>query len=152
MLSPPGPGHDLGRTVGHGRHAVEGVVQGLGLLAYRGQGILLFRLVAEAGVELVGEELDVDPVEAAQAVESGLQLRPAWIQVDGQDPGAVGGRLEKAPRMGNQPPPFLSSVIPGREGKLPSLPPHRTVRARLTHTAPRSMGSLRVTVHDPRRR
>jgi putative transposase len=37
--------------------------------------------------------------------------------------------------------------FPGRDGKLPSRPPHRPVRARLTHTVPRHMASLRVSVH-----
>ena len=33
---------------------------------------------------------------------------------------------------------------PGRTGRLPSQSPHRPVRARLTHTVPRDMVSLRV--------
>ena len=36
-----------------------------------------------------------------------------------------------------------SFALPGRTGRLPSQNPHRPVRARLTHTVPRVMASLR---------
>jgi len=43
-------------------------------------------------------------------------------------------------------------TFPGRIGRLPSQSPHRPVRARLTHTVPRDMDSLRILVCDTRSR
>ena len=44
------------------------------------------------------------------------------------------------------------SAIPGRDRRLPACPPHRPVRARLTHTVPQVMASLRELVDNARRR
>ena len=46
----------------------------------------------------------------------------------------------------------VQNIFPGRIGELPSRSPHRTVRARLTHTVPQVMVSLRKLVHNTRAR
>jgi len=55
-------------------------------------------------------------------------------------------------RLSTTIPPKGLASLPGRTGRLPSQSPHRSVRARLTHTVPQGMASLREPVDDSRTR